>query len=49
MEEKEEFPKGEFSSFRCVLECSETRCVFSPWLEFLFIVAGVDLGMRTHA
>ena len=43
MEEKKEFTKGEFSSSRCVLECSETQYVFSPWLYSLFIVAGVDL------
>jgi len=49
MEEKKEFPKGEFSGFRCILECYETRCVFSPWLDSLFIVVGVDLGLRTHA
>ena len=50
MGEKKEFPKEEFSSFRCVLECSETRYVFSPWLDsFFFIVAGVDLGLHTRA
>jgi len=48
MEEKKEFPKGEFSDFGCVLEWSKTRCVFSPWLDSLFIVAGVDLGLRTR-
>ena len=48
MREKKEFPKGEFSGFRCVLECSETRCVFSPWLDSLLIVAGVELGLRTR-
>ena len=25
-----QIPKGEFSGFRCVLEYSKTRCVFSP-------------------
>ena len=45
MREKKEFPKEEFSGFRCVLECFETWCVFSPWLDSLFIVAGVDLGL----
>jgi len=49
MGEKEEFPKGEFSSFEYVLECCETRCVFSPWLDSLFIIVGVDLGLRTRA
>ena len=49
MEEKKEFPKGEFSGFRCVLECSETLCAFSPWFDSLFIVARLDLGMRTRA
>ena len=49
MREKREFPKEEFSGFRCVLECSETRCVLSPWLDSFFIVAGVDLGLRTRA
>ena len=47
MEEKKEFPKGEFLGFGCILECSETRCVFFPWLDSLFIVTGMDLGMRT--
>jgi len=42
MKEKKEFPKGEFSGFRCALECSETRCVFSLWLDSLFIAVGVD-------
>ena len=28
-DEKKEFPKGEFSGFGCVLECSETQCLFS--------------------
>ena len=45
MEEKKEFPKEEFSGFRYVLECFETRYVFSPWLYSLFIAAGVDLGL----
>ena len=45
MREKKEFPKGEFSGFRCVLECSKTRCVFSAWLDSFFIVVGVDLGL----
>ena len=49
MRQKKEFPKGEFSGFGCVLECPETRCVFSPWLDFLFIVVGVDLGLRALA
>ena len=47
MEEKKEFPKGEFLDFRCVLEWYETRCVFS--LDSLFIVARVDLDLRTRA
>ena len=38
MGEKKEFPKEEFSSFRCVLECSETRYVFSPWLDSFFFL-----------
>jgi len=33
MEEKKEFPKGEFSGFGYVLECSKTWYVFSPWLD----------------
>jgi len=41
MKEKKEFPKEEFSGFRCVLEFSG----FSPWLDSLFIAAGVDLGL----
>ena len=49
MKENKEFPKGEFSGFRYVLECSETQCVFSPWLDSLFIVVGVNLGMCTYA
>ena len=49
MKEKKEFPKGEFLGFRCVLECSETECVFSPQLDSLFIVAGVNLDLRTCA
>ena len=48
MEEKKEFPKGEFSDFRCALECSETRCVLSPWLDPHFRVARMDLGLRTR-
>jgi len=49
MEMKEEFPKGELLGFRCVLECSETQCVFSPWLDPLFIIVGVELGLRTRS
>jgi len=49
MREKKEFPKEGFLSFGCVLECSETRCVLSPWLDSFFIVVGVDLGLRAHA
>ena len=45
MKEKKGFPKEEFSYFRCVLECSETQCVFSPWLDSIFIAARVDLGL----
>ena len=45
--EKKEFHKGEFPGFRCVLECFETRCVLSLWLDLLFIVARVDLSLRT--
>ena len=45
MREKREFPKEEFSGFKCVLECSETRCVFFSWSDSLFIVIGVDLGL----
>jgi len=46
MKEKKEFPKEEFSNFKCVLECSETQCdVFSPCFGFLFIVVRVDLGL----
>ena len=45
MKEKKEFPKGEFSGFRCVLECSTTRCVFSLWLDSFFITVGEDLGL----
>jgi len=48
MGEKKEFPKGEFSSFRYVLECSKTRCVFSSWFDSLFIVVRVNLGLRTR-
>ena len=42
MREKKEFPKGEFSGFGCVLECSETWYVLSPWLDYLLIAVGVD-------
>ena len=49
MREKREFRKGEFSSFGCVLECSKTRCVFSPWFDSLFIVVEVNLDLRTRA
>jgi len=49
MEQKKELPKGEFSGFRCVLECFETKYVFFPWLDSLFIIVGVDLGMHTRA
>ena len=49
MREKKEFPKREFSGLKCVLECSETRRVFSPWLDSLFIATGVDLGLRAFA
>ena len=49
MKEKKEFPKGEFSGFGCVLECFKTQCVFFPWFDSLFIVAGVELGLRTCA
>ena len=48
MEEKKEFSKREFSGFRYVLEYSMTWCVFSSWLDPLFIVAGVNLGLRTR-
>jgi len=47
--EKREFPKEEFSGFGYVKECSETRCALSLWLDSLFIVVGMDLGLRTHA
>ena len=43
MEEKKEFPKKEFSGFKCVLECSKIQCIFSPCS--LFIVVGVDLSL----
>ena len=43
--EKKEFPKGQFSGFWCVLEYFETLCVFSPWLDSLFIVVEVDFGL----
>ena len=49
MREKKEFLKGKFSCIRSVLECSQTRCALSPWLESFFIVAGVDLGLRARA
>ena len=49
MEEKKEVPKGDFLGFGCILECSETRCVFFPWFDSLFIVTGMNLGMRTRA
>jgi len=49
MEEKKEFSKEKFSSFMSILECSETQCVFFPWFDSLFIVARVDLGLRTRA
>ena len=49
MREKKKFFKGEFSGFECVLECSKTRCVFSPWFDSLFIVVGVNLGLRARA
>ena len=49
MKERKEFPQGEFSCFERVLECSETRCIFSPWLDSLFIVARVDLGLGARA
>ena len=45
MREKKEFPKGEFSDFRCVLEYSETWYVFSLGPDFLFIIVGVDLDL----
>ena len=46
MKEKKEFPKEKFLGFRCILECSETRCgFFSPWLDSLHIVVGVDLDL----
>ena len=48
MREKKEFPKEEFSGFRCVLECIGTLCVLSPWLDSLFIVAGVNLSLHTR-
>ena len=47
MKKKKEFPKGQFSGFRCILECFETWCVL--WLDSLFIVIGVDLSLRTRA
>ena len=47
--EKKEFLKGEFSGFKCVLECFETQFVFSPWIVSLFIATRVDLGLRTRA
>ena len=36
MKEKKKCPKGEFLGFRCVLECFEIQCVFSPWFDFFF-------------
>ena len=47
MKEKKQFPKEEFLGFRYVLECSETRCVFSPWFDSIFIAVGVNLGLNT--
>jgi len=47
--EKREFPKEEFSDFGYVRECYETRCIFFLWLDSLFIVVGVDLGLCTCA
>ena len=41
MEEKKEFPKKEFSGFKCVLECSESWYVFSLWFDPLSMVYGL--------
>jgi len=44
-EREERILKGKFLGFGCVLECSETPCVFFLWLDSLFIAARVNLDL----